>query len=133
MTDKKKKEILPEKKRGVTRIVHAVNFSLNGLKHAITNEIAFRQELLLSVILIVSAFVIPVKNDTRLLMIIAPLFVLIVELLNSAIEKVVDLASPDYHEFAKQAKDMSSLAVLISIIILISIWGYGIFTAISAP
>jgi len=122
---------LPDKKTGLARVIRAGKFSWQGLTYAVAHEEAFRQEVFLAAVLIPVTFFIPVDGVIRLLMIITPLLVMIVELLNSAIESAIDLASPEYHELAKQAKDMSSLAVLISFLVLISTWTYAIYIAIS--
>lgn len=129
MEEKKQEGVIPDKKTGIVRVVRAGKFSWQGFIHGLKDEDAFRQEFLLSLVLIPSAFFVPVDGTLRLLMIIAPLFVMIVELLNSAIEAVVDLASPGYHELAKQAKDMCSLAVLLAFVVLAGIWGYALYSA----
>jgi diacylglycerol kinase (ATP) len=107
---------------GLIRIVKALGYSLSGLRAAFTSEAAFRQELLLAVILIPLAFYLHVSHTDRALMIGSVLLVLVIELLNAAIEAVVDRASPEWHELAKRAKDMGSAAVFLALINAAVIW-----------
>ena len=109
-------------KSGFARIQAAFFHSLRGLKHATTNEAAFRQELVLFGLLLIPALLLPVEPLVRLLLIGTNTLVLIVELLNSAVESVVDLASPDYHELAKNAKDLASSAVFLSLLLALAVW-----------
>lgn len=108
------------------RIWKAFLNSLSGLKDVILHERAFKQELILLCILIPSIFIISVPLYLKLLLLISHLFVLIIELLNSAIEAVVDLASPQYHKLAKQAKNYGSAAVMLSIIVVIILWAFAL-------
>ena len=107
---------------GVARIWRATAYSLAGLKSAWQTEAAFRQELLLAVILIPIAVWIPGTLTQRALLIACVLVVLLVELLNSAIESTVDRVSLDDHELAKRAKDVGSAAVLIALLNLLVVW-----------
>lgn len=100
----------------------ATGYSLQGLKAAWTNEAAFRQELLLSIVLSISAFFLPVTTLERVLMISSLLVVLIVELINSAIEAVVDRVSDDWHELSGRAKDIGSAAVLVALLLVLFVW-----------
>jgi diacylglycerol kinase (ATP) len=120
-------EQLPPARSGLSRVIHAGLYSLAGLTHAIRNEAAFRQEAGLACILIPAAVLIPVDPILRLLLVLTMLAVLITELLNSAVEAVVDHVSPQFHPLAKQAKDMGSAAVLLSILALLSTWALAIF------
>lgn len=104
------------------RIWRAFGYSMHGFGAAFRHEHAFRQELLLACILIQLAFFLPVEKWWRALMIASILFVLIVELMNSAIEATVDRISLDDHRLAKRAKDIGSAAVLLSIVNVIVIW-----------
>ncbi len=114
--------VVPEKKGGIVRILRAWKFSFHGFMHAMKNEAAFRQEYIASIILIPISLFLPIAVELKLLLIGSHFIVMITELLNSAIEAVVDLVSPEYHDLAKQAKDMGSLAVLISIKFLTICW-----------
>lgn len=109
-------------KTGIKRIWNALRYSLDGLKAAYRCEDAFRQEVKLAAILIPISLVLPVNGGQRALMIGAILLVLIVELLNSAIEATVDRISLEDHRLAKRAKDIGSAAVLIALINVGAVW-----------
>lgn len=100
----------------------ATGYSFQGLKAAWLNEAAFRQELLLAVILSISAFFLSVTTLERVLMIGSLLLVLIVELINSAIEAVVDRVSDDWHELSGRAKDIGSAAVFVALLLALLVW-----------
>ena len=110
-------------KTGVQRVWNAFHYSLAGLRAAFTCEDAFRQEALLAVLLIPASFFFPVSGIERALMIASVLLVLIVELLNSAIEAAVDRVSLDRHHLSKRAKDIGSAAVLLALINVVIVWG----------
>ena len=118
----------PTAKTGIGRIWAAFFYSLNGLRFAIRNESAFRQESFIVVVLLLVLLFLPLSLVWKGLLFFASMVVLIVELLNSAIESVVDMASPEYHILAKLAKDMGSAAVLVSIVLTIVLWSGAIFT-----
>jgi len=107
---------------GLKRIFKALFYSLDGLKAAYANEPAFRQETLLGLPLIVLAIFLPVTAMAKALMIGSILLVLIVELINSGIEAVVDRISLERHELSKRAKDVGSAAVLIALINVLVVW-----------
>ena len=109
-------------KTGITRLINAFKYSCAGLGEAYRNEDAFRMELLLAVILIPAAFLLEHATLGRALMIACVMLVIIVELLNSAIEATVDRISLDDHNLAKRAKDIGSAAVLISLINVFAVW-----------
>lgn len=90
---------------------------------AIKNEAAFRQELVLFLIALPLIFYIPISLEAKLLLLTAHSIVLIIEIINSAIEAVVDLVSPDFRELAKRAKDMGSAAVFLSLLLVSCLWG----------
>ena len=112
----------PVDKKGIDRIWAAFIYSLNGLRFAITNETAFIQEASIYVVLLVILYFLPISITFKCILLLANTIVLIVELLNSAIESIVDMISPEYNDLAKQAKDLGSAAVLISIMIAIALW-----------
>lgn len=116
----------PPTKTGITRIWAAFFYSLSGLRHAITNEAAFRQEIVAVVIAIILLIFLPLSSAWKGLLFFATASLLVVELLNSAIESVVDMVSPEYHDLAKRAKDLGSAAVLVSIVIAVVLWGSAI-------
>lgn len=105
------------------RLLKAFKYSYNGYLSAFKNEAAFRQEVLLFVPALVAAFAFSFSAFERLALIGSFIILLIVELLNSAIEECVNLASPEIHPLAKRAKDMASGAVLLAIILTLSTWG----------
>ena len=110
-------------KKGFTRLRNALFYSIDGLKAAVGNEDAFRQELLLALVLIPTAFLLHRSGVGRALMIGSVILVLIVELLNSAVEATVDRISIENHHLAKRAKDLGSAAVLLSLVNLAAVWG----------
>lgn len=114
-------------KTGLQRVWNAFHYSMAGLRAAFTCEDAFRQEAILAAILIPTSFFLPVSGIGRALMIASVLLVLIVELLNSAIEAVVDRVSLDRHHLSKRAKDIGSAAVLLALINVVSVWACVIF------
>ncbi len=107
---------------GLRRIWNAFNYSLSGLHAAYLNEDAFRQESLLAAIMIPVALALPLPGTARALMIGSVLLVLVVELLNSAIEAAIDRISLDRHRLSKRAKDIGSAAVLIALINVLATW-----------
>lgn len=109
-------------KQGLTRLINALGYSRDGLAAAWKNEAAFREEVLLAIVTIPLAIVLGKTGIERALLIGAILLILIVEILNSGLEAVVDKASPEKHELAKRAKDMGSAAVLLSLINAAVIW-----------
>ena len=109
-------------KTGFTRLWNALGYSRDGFIAAWKNEAAFREEVLLALVAIPLAFFLAKTGVDRALLVGSILFILIVEILNSAIEAVVDKASPEHHELAKRAKDMGSAAVLVSLLNAAVIW-----------
>jgi len=110
-------------KTGLTRIWNAFNYSLDGLSAAYRHEDAFRQEVWLALVLIPAACLLPASNLGRAMMIASVLLVLMVELLNSAVEAAVDRISLENHRLAKRAKDIGSAAVLVSLVNVAVVWG----------
>ncbi|CAB5723801.1 Diacylglycerol kinase [Delftia tsuruhatensis] len=112
----------PQKSRtGLTRIWHAAGYSLAGLR-AGWNEKAFRQEALAAVVLVPAAFWLGHGWMEVALLAGTVWLVLIVELLNSGIEAVVDRIGPEWHALSKQAKDMGSAAVLLALLLCAGVW-----------
>jgi diacylglycerol kinase (ATP) len=109
-------------KSGLTRIAKAAIYSWRGFVVAFRTEHAFRQELLLVLVLTPIALLLPVTWFERLMLFAAMSIVLITELLNSAIEAVVDKASPEIHPLAGRAKDMGSAAVFVSLVLTVLAW-----------
>lgn len=107
---------------GLRRIINATFFSMAGLRVAWRDEAAFRQELLLCIVLIPAAFWLGRTAVERSLLIGSCLIVLIVELLNTGIENVVDRFGEERHRLSGQAKDMGSAAVFVSLMLTVVIW-----------
>lgn len=109
-------------KTGLARIGRAFGYSVEGLAAALKNEDAFRQELILATILIPIAWFCHVPGYAKAVMIASVMLVLIVELLNSAVEAAVDRISLENHQLAKRAKDLGSAAVFLSLLNVVVIW-----------
>ncbi len=107
---------------GVARLIKATRYSWQGLRWAFSNEEAFRQEIILSIFMIPAGFWLGENGVERALLIGSVLLVLAVELVNSAIEAVVDRFGGDIHKLSGHAKDAGSAAVLITLINVIVIW-----------
>lgn len=108
---------------GLTRIIRACGYSAAGLKAAFVNEQAFRQELYALIILLPLGLWLGATGVERALLIGSLLLVLIVELLNSAVEAAVDRIGSEQHELSGRAKDIGSAAVFISITLACAVWG----------
>ena len=109
-------------KKGLTRLWNALGYSRDGIAAAWRHEAAFREEILLATIAIPLAFYLGRTGVDRALLVGSIILILIVEILNSAVEAVVDKASPEKHDLAKRAKDMGSAAVLFSLINAAVVW-----------
>ena len=107
---------------GIDRIVHATRNSLNGLHAAYTGESAFRQETWLAVALLPASLWLGRSAIEVAVLAATVLLVLIVELLNSAIEAVVDRVSFEWHDLSKRAKDIASAAVFLSLLLCAGVW-----------
>jgi diacylglycerol kinase (ATP) len=109
-------------KTGLRRILNALFYSIEGLRAAYRHEDAFRQEVWLAAVLVPLAFFLPASAIGKALMVASVLLVLMVELLNSAIEATVDRVSLEHHRLAKRAKDIGSAAVMISLLNVGAVW-----------
>lgn len=107
---------------GLKRILNAAGYSFDGLRAAFTGEAAFRQLVLLNVILIPLSFLLNVSRVERALLIAVCLLALIVELLNSAVEAAIDRISLDRHPLSKNAKDMGSAAQFVALGMITIVW-----------
>ncbi len=110
------------KPRGLTRVLRAFGSSMRGLSGAYRDEAAFRQELALAVIVIPLGLWLGHGAIERVLLVFPVVLVLIVELLNSAIEATVDRIGTERHVLAGLAKDIGSAAVLLSLVLLVVVW-----------
>lgn len=109
-------------KTGIPRIIDALGYSMHGLRATFVSEAAFRQELLLTAVLLPLSFWLA-QTALQWVALITPLFLmLVVELLNSAVEAAIDRISDERHELSKRAKDMGSAAVLLTLMLVASTW-----------
>lgn len=113
---------------GPARLAGALRYSIAGFRHAARREAAFQQELLVALLLLPAVLLLPVSALERLILVLSMLFVLAVELLNSAIEAAVDRISAERHPLAGQAKDMGSAAVFVALAMSLLCW-----TVIAGP
>ena len=109
-------------KTGLRRLWNAFHYSLDGFSAAFRNEDAFRQEVILSFILIPTALFLHLDGFRKAVLIGSVLLVLIVELINSGIEATVDRISLENHHLAKRAKDIGSSAVFLSLVNVVGTW-----------
>lgn len=109
-------------KTGLRRLWNAFFYTLDGLRAAYRHEDAFRQEVWLAVVMIPLAFLLPATGVGRALMVTSVLLVIIVELVNSAIEAAIDRISLEKHSLSKRAKDIGSAAVMIALINVVVTW-----------
>jgi diacylglycerol kinase (ATP) len=107
---------------GPARLAGALRYSIAGFRHATRHEAAFQQEVLLFLLLLPAAVLLPVPTLDRLLIVLSMLLVIVVELLNSAIEATVDRISSERHPLAGQAKDMGSAAVFLTVVMSVVCW-----------
>lgn len=107
--------------KGMKRIVYATGYSLQGFKYA-WREAAFRQEVYCCVPLTILTFFLPISAVEQVLLVMSLGGILITEILNSAIEAVVDRIGTDWNEYSKMAKDLGSMAVLFAIFLAIFTW-----------
>jgi diacylglycerol kinase (ATP) len=122
MTDPAHHESPFKGKTGLTRVWNAMFYSFEGLRAAYRHEDAFRQEFWLAVVLIPLALALPAGGVGHALMIASVLLVLIVELINSAIEAAIDRISLENHKLSKRAKDIGSAAVMVALINVLVTW-----------
>ncbi len=113
---------------GLKRLLGAISNSAAGLRAAWKNEEAFRQELLLAIVLFPAAFWLGENSVQITLLLLSVLIVLIVELLNTCVEATIDRIGHEYHELSKRAKDIGSAAVGVSLATLLVVWGLIAYT-----
>ncbi|WP_153161899.1 diacylglycerol kinase [Zoogloea sp. 1C4] len=114
-------------KTGITRVWNAFHYSMAGLAAAYRNEDAFRQEVWLAAVLVPLALWLPTSGIGKALMIASVLLVILVELVNSAVEAAVDRISFEQHHLAKRAKDIGSAAVFVALVNAVVVWGLVLF------
>lgn len=119
---------MPNNNRGFLRFIDAAGYSWKGLTAAYKNEEAFRQELILFCILAPLGLWLGDTGTESALLLGSLILVLIVELLNSAIEAVVDRIGTEQHELSGRAKDIGSAAVMLSMLLVVVVWSLVLFT-----
>ncbi|WP_295521369.1 diacylglycerol kinase [Limnohabitans sp. Rim8] len=125
------KVVNPQKARkGISRIWHAGAYSIQGLR-AGWGETAFRQEAMLSMVLLPVAFWLGQGWVEIALLVGTVLLVMIVELLNTCIESAIDRIGPEWHDLSKRAKDMGSAAVLLSLLLCLGVWSAALWQRLS--
>jgi diacylglycerol kinase (ATP) len=109
-------------KTGLSRLIDATGYSMKGFRAAWKNEAAFRQELV-AVIILLPAAVFIARTITQFLLLVLPLFILLIaELVNSALEAVVDRIGEEHHELSGRAKDMGSATVFVALALAFISW-----------
>ena len=117
----------PQKDRtGLNRVLHATGYSLAGLR-AGWGETAFRQEAVAAMVLLPAAFWLGQTWIETALLAASVVLVMVVELLNTAIETAIDRIGPEWHDLSKRAKDMGSAAVLLSLLVCAGIWAAALY------
>ena len=115
-------ETLEPKRRSFRNFIASIRYSIEGFFAALQHEPSFREDLIFAVLLVPFAIWLPVNAVSTALMISSLILILVVELLNSAIEWVIDYLRPEQHPLAKRIKDMASAAVFLSYINCIVVW-----------
>ena len=110
------------KRRSFRNFLSSVRYSVEGFFAALKHEPSFREDLLFAICLVPFAIILPVNAVSTALMIASLILILIVELLNSAIEWALDYLRPERHPLAKRIKDMASAAVFLSYINCVVVW-----------
>lgn len=124
-------EVQALKSKGVfKRLANAARYSALGLRAAWVHEAAFRTEAVIFLAMVAAVCVLPLSMGQRALLLGMGVLTLVVELLNSAIEVVVDLVSPDIHPLAGRAKDMCSAAVMLCVLSTGAVWAVVLFTVL---
>ena len=115
------KTSIEPKRQGLSRVLHAFFYSVEGLR-AGWHEPAFRQEAILAVLMLPAAWLLGQSWAEVVLLVGVVVAVLVVELLNTAIESAIDRVGPEWHALSKRAKDMASAAVLLSLLLCGGVW-----------
>jgi diacylglycerol kinase (ATP) len=121
MTTTQESPTAQKKRSGLSRIIHATGYSISGLKVGL-QEPAFQQEVIAAIILIPAAFWVGQTWLETAFLISVVVLMMIVELLNTGIERSIDRIGPEWHELSKTAKDLGSAAVLLSLLLCAGVW-----------
>jgi diacylglycerol kinase (ATP) len=109
--------------QGIARIIAATGYSFKGFRAAWQHEAAFRQELVLAALFLPATFWLGETLTHKLILIMSCALVVLAELVNSAIEAVVDRIGDEYHELSGRAKDIGSAAVFVTLALFVVVWG----------
>ncbi len=120
-------------KTGIRRLINATSYSRDGFIKAFKTEEAFRQETILSAVGFIALFFIPAAFTLKLFAVFALVFLLVTELLNSAVEAAIDRIGPEIHPMSKYAKDAGSCAVLFALIFCCAVWCLVFWDAFVSP
>lgn len=121
----------PQKQRkGLTRMFHAFGYSLAGLRTGWA-ETAFRQEALAALVLVPASFWVGRHWTEVAVLALVVVLVLVVELLNTAVESAIDRIGPEWHDLSKRAKDVGSAAVLLSLVLCVCVWSAALLARLS--
>lgn len=121
----------PQKQRkGLTRMFHAFGYSLAGLRTGWA-ETAFRQEALAALVLVPASFWVGRHWTEVAVLALVVVLVLVVELLNTAVETAIDRIGPEWHDLSKRAKDVGSAAVLLSLVLCVCVWSAALWARLS--
>ena len=112
---------------GFQHFLSALGYSVSGLRFAF-NESAIRQEICVGILHVIALFLIPLHFSWKIFLSSLWVIVFITELVNTAIEAVVDLVSPQHHDLAKKAKDLGSAAVFCALLLFFGSWGFACLT-----
>lgn len=115
--------VIPPKRHGLPRLIAAARYSFAGFRSAFSTEEAFRLEVLCLIILTPVALYFGQTPVEKILLIGVILLLMVIELLNTAVEAVVDRIGSEYHELSRQAKDIGSAAVFIGMVLVAMVWG----------
>lgn len=123
MSENESDSQLPQKKKGISRLVAATGFSLAGLKAALQHEEAFRIEVVIFCILAPAGLWLGQSRVEQVLLVGSLFVVLLMELINSALEATVDRSGSEFHVLAGRAKDIGSAAVFVALLLVVFTWG----------
>lgn len=116
-------ELRKQQATGLRRLINASRYSAQGLRSAFRHEAAFRQESWVLVVGVPCAFWVGIDLWQTAMLIASVMLIMVVEMINSALESLVDRVGTDFHELSGRTKDMGSAAVLLSILIAVVLWG----------
>ena len=115
--------------KGIMRVLRAFTYSYDGFKASFQSEAAFRQDLLVFILGVFSLMVLSLSLFEKAVLFFSLMLVLLMELVNTAIEAIVDRISDDYHKLSKKAKDIGSLLVLLSFVNAFVCWGLILYSS----